>query len=330
VSRIAATRSGGQRAGGTSRPRLPRLDDLVNTLEFEEVAQQALDAGVFSTIAGGDRSAFDRITLRPRMMVPTVDLDMSAALCGDTHFTPIVVGPVAEQRRYHVDGELATARGASAARAGFVVSRRSSVPLGEIVAQATTPLWFATSLDAGARPQIDRAVAAGCKAVCITVGTVYAPGPRADRSAINWKAIDEIRRGLDVPLVIKGILTPHDAGAAIQAGAAGIVVSDGGAPSGPRAPIEILASIADVSAGKATVLVDGSFRRGSDIVKALALGAQGVLIARPVMWGLAAYGAEGVQAVIEMLQSDLARNMGALGAPDLKSLTRAMIRIHKR
>jgi len=83
-------------------------------------------------------------------------------------------------------------------------------------------------------------------------------------------------------------------------------------------------------AGKAAVLVDGGFRRGSDIAKALALGAQGVLLARPVMWGLAAYGADGVQGVLEMLQSDLARNMGARGAPNLASLTRATIRRHSR
>jgi isopentenyl diphosphate isomerase/L-lactate dehydrogenase-like FMN-dependent dehydrogenase len=126
-------------------------------------------------------------------------------------------------------------------------------------------------------------------------------------------------------------MTPHDAKTAIEVGLAGIVVSDhGGAASGKNAPIEVLASIVDLSAGKAAVLVDGNFRRGSDITKALALGAQGVLLARPVMWGLAAYGADGVQTVIEMLQSDLGRNMGALGAPNLNSLTRDLIRIHRR
>jgi len=92
----------------------------------------------------------------------------------------------------------------------------------------------------------------------------------------------------------------------------------------------VLPAIVDAVDGKATVLVDGSFRRGSDIVKALALGAQGVLLARPVMWGLAAYGADGVRAVIEMLQSDLARHMGALGAENLAALNRSFLRIHRR
>jgi len=148
---------------------------------------------------------------------------------------------------------------------------------------------------------------------------------------LNWKQIETIRRGLDTPMLIKGAMTIADAKAAIDQGAKGIVVSDhGGADEDKTAPIDVLPSIVDAVAGKAAVLVDGSFRRGSDIAKALAFGAKGVLLARPVMWGLAAYGADGVQSVIELLHSDLARTMGALGAPNLKSLTREMVRVHKR
>jgi isopentenyl diphosphate isomerase/L-lactate dehydrogenase-like FMN-dependent dehydrogenase len=97
------------------------------------------------------------------MMVPTLDLDLSVALFGDTHFTPIVVGPVAEQRRYHPEGELATQRGAAAARTAMIVSGRSSVPLAEIAAHAGAPIWYATYADAGARHQIDQARAAAAR-----------------------------------------------------------------------------------------------------------------------------------------------------------------------
>jgi 4-hydroxymandelate oxidase len=302
--------------------RLPRRDDLVNVLEFEEPAKLALSAPVYATIAGGDRAGFDRITLRPRMMVPTLDLDMSVELFGDTLFTPIVVGPVADQRRYHTDGELATVRGASSARAAVVIASRSSVPIQDLVAQAKTPLWFSVYADADARKQIDQAVAAGCKTICIAVE----PSGKA-----NWKRIESIRRGLDVNILIKGVMTIEDARAAIDQGAKGIIVSDhGGADENKTTPIDMLGRVVDSVAGKAAVLADGSFRRGSDVVKALALGARGVLLARPVMWGLAAYGAEGVQAVLEMLQSDLARNMGALGAPNIAGLTRATIKVHTR
>ncbi len=306
-----------------SQSKLPRRDELVNVLEFEESAQLALDPSVYSTIAGGQRAGFDRITFQPRMLVPTLDLDMTVELVGDTHFTPIVVGPVAQQRRYHAEAEMATMRGAAAARTAMIVCSRSSVPIAELAAQATTPLWYSVyASDVDARKQVDAAVAAGYKAIWVASDAGSPP---------NWKRIEGIRRGLTIPFVIKGVATVKDARTAIEEGARGIVVSDhGGSAAAGATPIDLLAPIADAVAGRATVLVDGGFRRGSDIAKALALGAQGVLLARPVMWGLAAYGAEGVRNVLELLQEDLARNMGALGAPNLRSLTREMVRLHRR
>jgi len=277
---------------------------------------------VFSTIAGSDRAGFDRITFRPRMMVPTLDLDLSVELFGQTHFTPLLVGPVGEQRRYHADGELATARGASAARVTMIVSGRSSVPLSQIAAQTKTPAWFSAYADGDTRRQIDQALAAGCAVVCIAAEPSKAP---------DFRRIESIARGVSTPVVIKGVMRPQDAAAAIAAGARGVIVSDHGAAAstGPT-PIDALPAIVDVCAGKATVLVDGSFRRGSDVAKALALGARGVLLARPIIWGLAAYGADGVQNVLELLQSELARTLGSLGAPSLSQLTREMVRIHRR
>jgi len=312
----------GRQDGKAMRPpRLPKMQELVNTFEFEEVAKLVLDGGVFATIAGGDRAGFDRMTFRPRQLVPTLDLDLTANLFGTAHLAPILVGPIAEQRRYHPDAELATIRGASAAQASVVVSGRSSVPITSLAAQSKTPLWFAAYAEDGARSQIDRAVAAGCKVVCLT-----APA----NAGIPWKTIAALRRGLDVPVIVKGVMTPDEARVAVNDGAQGVVVSDHGAAAAKASPIDVLASIVDALSGKAVVLVDGSFRRGSDIAKALALGAQAVLVSRPAMWGLAAYGADGVQAVVELLQSDLGRNMGALGAPNLAALTRSLVRIHKR
>jgi 4-hydroxymandelate oxidase len=308
--------------GQGGKARLPRRDDLVNVLEFEEPARLTLSAPVYATIAGGDRAGFDRITFRPRMMVPTLDLDMGVELFGDPLFTPIVVGPVADQRRYHADGELATVRGAAAARAAVVITSRSSVPIRDLMAEAKTPLWFSVYADADARKHVDQAIAAGCKTICIAMEPSGRP---------NWKRIDTIRKGVDANVVIKGVMTTEDARTAIDLGARGLVVSDhGGADEDKTTPIDVIGKIVDTVAGKAAVLADGSFRRGSDVAKALALGARGVLLARPIMWGLAAYGADGVQGVLEMLQSDLARNMGALGAPNLASLTRATIKVHTR
>jgi 4-hydroxymandelate oxidase len=302
--------------------RAPRPEDLVNVLEFEDVARLKLPAAVYSTIAGSDRAAFDLITFRPRVLVPMLDLDLTVELFGAQHFTPILVGPVADQRRFHPDGELATVRGASAAQAAAIVSSRSSVPIGALAAEAKTPLWYSVYAEDAptAASQVRQAVDAGCQVICIT-----------SRPPVDWKAIDAIRKGVILPIVIKGVMNDHEATAAIERGVAGIVVSNHGDTSPrARAPIDVLASISDIVRDRAVLLVDGSFRRGSDILKALVLGAQGVLLARPVMWGLAGYGVEGVQTVIEMLQSDLARHMGALGAENVKSLDRRMIRIHRR
>jgi 4-hydroxymandelate oxidase len=314
-------------ASAGSRRKVPPRDELVNVLEFEDVAKLVLSDDAYSTIAGSSRAAFDRITFRPRMLIPTLDLDLSVGLFGDTHFTPILVGPVADQRRYHANGELATARGASASKAGLVVSSRSSVPIAEIAAEAKTPLWYAVYAgDPANHKRIQDAVAAGCEVICITV-TV--PGQSAPN--VDWKAINQLRKGVDVPIVVKGIMTTGDAKRAVEQGVNGIVVSDHGRmASDQMAPIAMLPAIADAVGDKTTLLVDGSFRRGSDILKALVLGARAVVLARPIMWGLAGYGAEGVQSVIEMLQTDLGRHLAALGASNIATLNRSMVRIHRR
>lgn len=315
--------------GAAQTRRTPPRAELINVLEYEDVAKLLLPPAMYTTIAGGDRSAFERITLRPRMCVPTVDLDLTVELFGEPHFTPILVGPIADQRRYHQDGELATARGASAAKATVIVSAQSSVPIGDIAKEAKTPLWYSVYADGKSEQQLQQAVAAGCKAVCITVGATRAGARDGGATRAEWNAVDQLRKGINVPVVIKGVLSTQDAQTAIAQGALGIILSNHGSQSArAMAPIDVVSSIADAVGGKAAVLVDGSFRRGSDILKAMALGAHGVVLARPVMWGLAGYGAEGVQSVIEMLQSDLGRHMGAIGAPDFARLTRSMVKVH--
>ena len=303
---------------------LPPVGDLVSVQEFEDVARRALPAEVFGAIAGGDRQAFDLITLRPRMLVPTLDLDLSVDLLGDTLFAPILVGPMSEQRRFHPEGELATARGAAAAKAVMVVSSRSSAPLQEIAAQAGSPFWYQVDADQNAAAAVQRGVQAGCKAVCVTLGASPSPG-----APVNWTLVDRIRQQSSVPTIVKGIMTPADATAAVEKGFAAIVVSNYQSPV-HTATISVLPSIVDAVAGRVPVLVDGSFRRGSDIFKALAFGAQGVLLGRPVMWGLSAYGAAGAQTVVELLQTELARVMAMCGSINLEALDRRLLKVHGR
>ena len=132
----------------------------------------------FALIAGGDRAMFDRITLRPRMLVPTIDMDLSRTILGETHFVPIIVGPVSDQKRFHPDGELATAKGAAAAKAFMIVSSRSSVPLDQIAAAEEELLVSGVRVRCAAKTQIADGVKAGAKAIVITVGAVArAPAP---------------------------------------------------------------------------------------------------------------------------------------------------------
>jgi 4-hydroxymandelate oxidase len=316
-----------------ARGAAPRAE-LVNTLEYEEQAKRKLAPAVFAQIAGGERASFDRITLRPRLLVPTVDMDLSVTLFGDRLFAPVVVGPIADQRRFHADGEPATARGASAAKAVMVVSSRSSVPLQEIAAQAGAMLWYQVfASDPAARTQIQEAMDAGCRAICVTVGTVPPIGGArgvATVAKVDWAAVAALKRTSRVPVMVKGVATPEAATLALQQGVDGIVVSNYGGVAGSRTESLILAlpKIVDAVAGKVPVLVDGSFRRGTDILKALAFGAQSVLVGRPAMWGLAAYGADGVQGVVEMLQTELARYMGMCGKSNLKILDRTLLKVH--
>src|SRR6185436_16897164 len=118
-----------QRPAGEPPGRIPPVQELVNSAEFEAIAQRKLDSRTFAEIAGSERAAFERITFRPRMMVDTTKLDLSIDLFGQTLFTPILIGPLAQQKRFHPEGELAMARGASAAKAALVVAGDSSVPI---------------------------------------------------------------------------------------------------------------------------------------------------------------------------------------------------------
>jgi 4-hydroxymandelate oxidase len=314
---------------------IPPPNELVNAREFEAIAKRKLDSLAFAEIAGSERAAFDRITLRPRLMVDTTHLDLSTTLFGQQMFMPILAGPVARLKRFHPDGELAMVRGVSAAKSVMVVSADSSVPLDEIANHAKCPLWYQLWPDADTnklRSLVERAAAAGCEVLCITVGDAHGGSPDTVTAGVDWRAIDTLRKGLSTPVVVKGIMSPAEAHQAIAAGVSGIVVSNYStrAIPGAASPIEVLPAIADAVGGKLPILIDGSFRLGSDVFKALALGATAVLLGRPTVWGLAAYGERGVQDVIELIQSEFARDMAMCGKVNISALDRSAVKIHRR
>jgi 4-hydroxymandelate oxidase len=310
-----------------SGPRVTPLDEIVLVREFEDSARLTLPEAVFATIAGTDHVGFDRMTLRPRVMSPTMDMDLSVELFGDRLFTPILIGPVSGQDRFHADAELGTVKGAAAGKAAVMVSSHSSLPVEQLAAAAKSPLWYQVWPEAEAEAQIQRAVKAGARAVCITL--TGAPGARGAATPPDWAAVARLRRGVKVPVLVKGIMNPAEAKLALQHGAQGIIVSRWGTVN-KLAPILALPSIVAAIGGKVPVLLDDSVRVGADVVKALALGAKAVLVSRPAMWALAAYGANGVQTMVELLQTELARSMGMMGKSTPGALNRKAVKIHMR
>jgi 4-hydroxymandelate oxidase len=304
--------------------RIAPLDELVNALEFEAVAQRRLDSQTYALVAAGSRKPFDRITLRPRVMVNTTKLDLTLDLFGLQMFAPLLIGPVAHQQRFHPEAELAMARGASDAKAVMVIADRSSRPLDQIAPLCKSGFWYQIASEpdmAGPTARASSAVAAGAKAICLTPGG----------SGLDWNAVDRIRQALPAPLVLKGIMSPEEAQTCVQKGVQGIVVSNyvDGPSTGLAASLDVLPAVAAAVAGRIPVLIDGGFVRGADLLKALALGARAVLISRPAVWGLAGYGAEGVRKITEMLQTELARDMAVTGKPVLKGIDPTVVKVHR-
>jgi 4-hydroxymandelate oxidase len=344
---------------------------LVNVSDFEEAARRRLATPVYNYIAGaaGDeislrrnRSAFDALLLKPRVLRDVSRLDTAVELFGVRQKAPILLAPTAYHRMVHPEGELATARGAAAAGATMVISSIATTTVEEIAATAGGALWFQLYVlpdRAFTRDLVQRAEAAGCRALCITVDTPvlgtrnremrdrFGLPPGLDRAnlrglegaraghfdaggvynevldpALTWDGIDWIRSFAKVPVVLKGILAPEDARLAVEHGVAGIIVSNHGARNLDTTPatIEALPAVAEAVAGRLTILLDGGVRRGTDVVKALALGARAVLVGRPYLWGLAAAGAEGVERVLELLRTELLAAMALCGRPNLASI----------
>ena len=308
--------------------RIAPSGELVNAFEFEAMAQRRLDSVTYALVASGSRKPFDRITLRPRVMINTTKLDLTLDLFGRQMFAPLLIGPVSQQQRFHPEAELAMARGAAAAQALMVISDRASQPLDQIAPLCKAGFWYQVYAEADMAPATGRAkeaVRAGAKAVILTPG----------KTGLDWNATDRLRQACGAPLVLKGVMSAEEAQTCVQRGVQGIIVSScvsgsGDAPvSGFATAIEVLPAVADAVAGKIPVLMDGGLARGADMLKALALGARAVLIARPAIWGLAAYGADGVQRVTELLQTELARDMAMCGKPNLRAIDRTAVRLHR-
>lgn len=320
-----------------------------------EQARQVLPREVYDYYAGGAgeqlslaeaQDAWRAVRLRPHVLRDVSALSTATTLLGAELAAPVLVGPTAAHGLAHPDGELATARGTAAAGSLLVLSTRSSRPLEEVPAG---PWWFQSYVvkDRGRTlDRVHRAAAAGASAVVLT-GDVPWLGARhgATRLQLTGPAdpddVQDPSAGLEtigelsaagLPVLVKGVLRGDDALACLDAGAAGVIVSNHGGRQLDRAlpTVQALPDVVHAVGGRAPVLVDGGLRSGLDVLCALALGADAVLLGRPVLWALAAGGADGVEQCLRAVADDLAHVMGLAGArsvaelgPDLVSLPRA-------
>ena len=352
----------------------------VNLLEYETLARERLRPMVYDYYAGGaddevtvaeNTHAWDRLRLRPRVLVDVSHVDCSTSVLGCRISMPVLTAPCGFNALAHADGESAVARATTGAGIIQVVSTAATTSLEEVAAAAAGPRWFQLYCYRDreiTRALVQRAEAAGYAAVCVTVDVpflgrrerevrrgfhlprgmtlknleAYAAGQLGAAHGqsglanyvnalwdpgLTWDSLDWIRSITTLPLVVKGILTAEDALLALEHGVAAIIVSNHGGRQldGAVSGAEALPEVVDATAGRAEILVDGGVRRGTHVLKALALGAVAVLVGRPYLWGLAVNGEAGVRDVLEILRRETTLAMALAGCPSVARIGPALL-----
>ncbi|HEX5714395.1 MAG TPA: alpha-hydroxy acid oxidase [Solirubrobacterales bacterium] len=311
--------------------------------------------------------AWGRWRLRPRVLAGVERVGTEVELLGSPLSMPILVAPVAYQRLVDAEGEVGMARAAAEAGTAMCLSTLATTRPSELAAAAPPGRrWFqlyAFRDEAVTRALMDEAIAHGFEAIVVTADTARAGNRERDQRtgfripeglgvpsvtaalgstravtieetfalmnpALSWGDLEELAAECELPVLVKGLLTPEDAELAVRHGAAGVIVSNHGGRQLDRslATADALPEVIDAVDGRATVLVDGGIRRGVDIAIALALGADAVLVGRPALWGLAAAGAEGARRVLELLRVELELTLALCGCRSPAELDRGHLR----
>lgn len=308
---------------------------------------------------------FDDFPIYHRVLRDVSRPDASFRLFGDDFSMPILAAPTAMQQMAHPEGEAGTAKAVARAGTGMILSTLATKPIEEVAPHAGGRIWFQLYVykDRGiTRELIRRAEDAGCKAIALTVDApilgrrirdernqfCLPPGLRlghfeGDRervesglavyageqldSSLSWKDLEWLVQTTRLPVLVKGLVRRDDAADAVRAGASGIVVSNHGGRQldDSVATIRALPHVVQ-AAGDIPVLVDGGFRRGGDVIKALALGARAVLVGRPILWGLAVDGEHGVFKVLQHLRQEFLDCMALAGCANLAEIGPELLR----
>ncbi len=334
---------------------------IVNLFDFEKLAIEKMPHMAYEYVASGaadeltvrwNRQALDAIKLNPTVLTDVSQIDTRISLLGLDLPYPILIAPTAYHKIMHPEGELATARGAGAAEAVYVVSSFTTTPLADIAKVATQPLWlqlYVRDERELTKDLVQEAEYQGCRALCLTADTPVA-GVRNRQQRVNfalpdgvhtphmsdafaltksltWKDIEWLKSFAKIPVLVKGILNPDDADKAIQTGVSGIIVSNHSGRNLDTVPatIEALPRIVEKVNKRVPVLMDGGIRRGTDVLKAIALGANAVLVGKPICFGLACGGAEGVAKVLEILRNEFELAMALTGKATIAEIDSSVI-----
>jgi isopentenyl diphosphate isomerase/L-lactate dehydrogenase-like FMN-dependent dehydrogenase len=348
--------------------------DALDVFDLERVAEGKIPLAHWAYLQTGtdgeimlrrNREGFERLYIRPRRLVGVAEIDMRARLFGKEWSSPIIMAPVASQRGFHPDGELAVARAAAATNHLQVLAHPSSTSVEEANEARGEPVWF--QLYASGSWNVNEAVirrveAAGCPALVVTVdnpggsnritaqrgrqadtrdcASCHVEGRRkpnsqglpepegtARRDSLTWDFIARVRDATQMKLVLKGIMIAEDARLCLRHGADAVWVSNHGGRTDPsaQATIDALPEIVRAVGGRVPVIVDSGVRWGADVFKALALGAGAVAIGRPYIWGLGAFGQQGVERTLEILTQELRHAMRISGTPTLADIGPSLI-----
>jgi len=362
-------------------PLISSPGEALSVFEFEPLAKKVLPPAHYGYLASGvdddltlraNREAFTKVQIRPRRLVDVSRVDLSTEILGTRWETPIVLAPVASQRAFHAEGEVAVARAAKAKGHLQILSTMTTASVEDVTKAREAPIWYQlypTARWSVTEALVRRAEAAGCPVVVLTVdlpvisnretaaelarlderecsvchgeGSTYFRVERKpmfdgldvsgltelNAPALTWDIISRLKRVTRMQVFLKGIVTREDATLAVENGADGVIVSNHGgrAEESARGTLESLPEVVEAVSGRIPVLIDSGFRRGTDIFKALALGADAICIGRPYLWGLAAFGQPGVEAVLEILRKELALAMRLAGVTSIRGITRDFV-----
>ncbi|XP_038995072.1 peroxisomal (S)-2-hydroxy-acid oxidase GLO4-like isoform X1 [Hibiscus syriacus] len=352
-------------------------EEPVNVNEFKELARKALPKMYYDFYTGGaedqytlqnNEEAFRRITIRPRILRDVRSIDLSTTVLGYNISMPVLIAPTSMHKLANPEGEIATARAASACNTIMVLSTGSTCSLEEVASSCSAIRFFQLYVykrrDISAK-LVQKAESNGYKAIVLTVdcprigrreadvkNKLVVPPPKNLEGLLStefvsdggsglealingtldpsfrWEDIAWLKSTTNLPILIKGVLTHEDAIKSLEVGVAGIIVSNHGGRQLDYSPatIDVLEEVVHAVGEKVPVFIDGGIRRGTDVFKAMALGARAVLVGRPVVFGLAAKGEYGVKRVLKMLKDELELAMALSGCSSTKEITRSHVR----